>query len=109
MPFLGEKPSGLVNRVGWRRWGVPPANIYDREAYAQKLAAQGFVEVEVESIRNHVFPGMHRYSELRQRGVPMADAQVELSAEDVESCLGVENWAKFGGLTDYVIFAARKP
>jgi microcystin synthetase protein McyJ len=108
MPFVGEKPSGLANRWGWRRWGVPPANIYDREVYAQKLAAKGFTNVEVESIRHHVFPGMHRYAEQRQRGVPMHEAKVEISEQDVRDCLGLEAWRKQGGLTDYVIIAAQK-
>jgi microcystin synthetase protein McyJ len=109
VPFVGEKPTGLVNKLVWRRWGVPQANIYDREAYADRLRAHGFVDVEVESIRNHVFPGMHRYAELRRRGVPMDQAAIELSAEDVEKCLGVDVWARQGGLSDYVIFSARKP
>jgi microcystin synthetase protein McyJ len=109
VPFVGERPSGLVNKLGWRRWGVPQANIYDREVYAEKLRAHGFVDVEVESIRNHVFPGMHRYAELRQRGVPMDEAKIELTQDEIDRCLGVEVWARQGGLTDYVIFSARKP
>lgn len=108
VPHLGEHPSGLVNKLGWRRWGVPEANIYDREAYREKLAQKGFSQIEVESIRNHVFPGMHRYAEQRKRGVAMADAVVELSEEDVRTCLGVDVWRKQGGLTDYVIFSAVK-
>lgn len=108
MPYLGEKPSGLVNWLGWRRWGVPPANIYDSDAYREKLLARGFVNVTVESIRHHVFPGMHRYAELRHRGVPLADARIELSQQDIDSCLGVEEWRKQGGLTDYVIISAQK-
>lgn len=109
VPFPGERPAGLVNTLVWRRWGVPAANIYDRDAYADKLREKGFVDVEVESIRHHVFPGMHRYAELRKRGVPMAEAVITLSEQDVASCLGVEAWAKNGGLTDYVIVSARKP
>lgn len=108
MPFVGEKPSGLANRLGWRRWGVPPANIYDREEYARRLAAKGFGNIEVESIRQYVFPGMHRYAELRQRGVPLHEAKIELSEQDVRECLGVEAWRKQGGLTDYVIISAQK-
>ena len=108
MPYLGEKPSGLVNWLGWRRWGVPPANIYDSDAYREKLLARGFENVTVESIRHHVFPGMHRYAELRHRGVSLADARIELSQADIDSCLGVEDWRKQGGLTDYVIVSAQK-
>jgi microcystin synthetase protein McyJ len=109
VPWIGERPTGMANRLGWRRWGIPPANIYDREVYRDKLLAHGFVDVEVESIRHHVFPGMHRYAEQRHAGVALADARVEISAQDVAQCLGVEAWRKQGGLTDYVLFSARKP
>lgn len=108
LPHLGEKPSGLINRLGWRRWGVPPANIYDSDAYRQKLEAAGFKDVEIESIRHHVFPGMHRYAEERRKGVSMHEAHIELSEHDVKHCLGLEVWKKQGGLTDYVIFSAVK-
>ncbi len=108
MPYPGEHPGGLVDRLVWRRWGVPAANIYDREVYLQKLAAAGFHDVQAESIRQHVFPGMHRYAEQRRKGVRMEDARVELSEQDVQSCLGVEVWRKQGGLTDYVIVSAVK-
>jgi len=108
VPYLGEHPSGLINWLGWRRWGVPQVNIYDRDEYVRRLEQHGFKDVEVESIRHHVFPGMHRYAEQRNAGVAMHDARVEISEADVQSCLGVEVWAKQGGLTDYVIFSAVK-
>jgi microcystin synthetase protein McyJ len=109
IPWVGEQPRGLINWLGWRRWGVPPENIYDREAYAKKLEEHGFIDVEVESIRHHVFPGMHRYAEQRHAGVPMDRIRVEISEQDVQDVLGVEAWRKQGGLTDYVIFSAVKP
>ena len=75
---------------------------------AELFRRDGFTNVEVESIRHHVFPGMHRYAELRQRGVAIHDAKVEISEQDVRDVLGVEAWRKQGGLTDYVIIAAQK-
>ncbi|SNB60719.1 Ubiquinone/menaquinone biosynthesis C-methylase UbiE [Rhodoblastus acidophilus] len=39
---------------------VPRANVYPRDVYAAKLAAAGFEDVRVESIRDHVFPGWSR-------------------------------------------------
>jgi microcystin synthetase protein McyJ len=33
VPYVGEKPGGFIQRMAWRRWGVPVANVYDREAY----------------------------------------------------------------------------
>ena len=109
VPYLGEKPSGIVARLGWRRWGIPADNMYDSDAYQEKLEAHGFVEPTIESIRHHVFPGMHKYAELRQSGVNLHDAEIELSQDEIDACLGVEIWAKQGGLTDYIIAAARKP
>lgn len=44
-----------------RTWASPSANTYPRADYARKLTAAGFVDVRVESIRNHVFPGYHAY------------------------------------------------
>lgn len=109
IPFVGEKPSGLVNWLGWRRWAIPADNVYDRDVYREKLLACGFVDVEVESIRHYVFPGMHRYSEERARGVARGAEHVVLSDEDVAQCLGVEGWRRQGGLSDYVVFSALRP
>ena len=109
VPWLGEKPGGLIARLGWRRWGLPAPNMYDREEYARRLEAHGFTDVKIESIRHHVFPGMHKYAALRQKGVPMDQAAVTISEQEVADVLGVEVWAKQGGLTDYIIASARKP
>ena len=32
-----------------------------------------------------------------------------LTEQDVRECLGLDNWAKQGGLTDYIIASAVKP
>jgi microcystin synthetase protein McyJ len=109
IPYLGEHPAGIVQWLGWRRWGIPIANIYDSAVYAEKLAEAGFEDIEVRSIRQHVFPGMHKYAELRREGVSMDDAKVELTEDEITNVLGVDVWAKQGGLTDYVIASARKP
>lgn len=109
VPFEGGKPLGLANRLGLRRWGIPLANIYDRHEYERKLAEQGFAQIEIRSIRNHVFPGMARYSEKRAQGLPMSSITIELSQEEIASCNGVEAWEKQGGLSDYLVVAAEKP
>jgi microcystin synthetase protein McyJ len=108
VPWVGEKPSGFIHRLGWRRWGVPVENIYDRDEYKKKLEACGFKDVEIESIRHYVFPGMHHYGALRRKGVPMSEARVQLSESDVQNVLGLDVWAKQGGLTDYIVASAVK-
>ncbi len=109
VPREAGKPLGLANRLGLRRWGIPLANIYDRAEYERKLAEHGFSQIETRSIRNHVFPGMARYSEKRAQGLCMSDIRIELSEEEIAACRGVEAWEKQGGLTDYLIVAAEKP
>lgn len=109
LPFPGDRADGLVNRLGQRRWSVPVANLYDRHVYCEKLAAVGFTDATERTIRNHVFPGMHKYSSLRKQGVALKDARIELSQDEVDSCLGADAWRDNGGLNDYVIFSARKP
>jgi ubiquinone/menaquinone biosynthesis C-methylase UbiE len=43
-----------------RKFAVPPENADERDAYADKLQAEGFTDAQVTSIRDHVFPGWHR-------------------------------------------------
>jgi len=109
VPWNGERPEGLAHWLGWRRWGVPMANIYDSNAYREKLEKHGFTDVKIESIRHYVFPGMHHYSAMRKEGKSMEESIVTLSEQDVKECLGLEARAKQGGLTDYIIASAVKP
>jgi microcystin synthetase protein McyJ len=109
LPMPGENPTGLANWLGQRRWGLPRANLYDRNEYLVRLQNAGFVNPSARSIRNHVFPGMGKYAEQRNAGVAMQDVAIELTPEDIASCKGVEVWAANGGLTDYVIISAEKP
>jgi microcystin synthetase protein McyJ len=107
-PFPGDGSLGFLNRLALKRWCVPLANMYDRDEYCRRLAAVGFVNVRCESIRNYVFPGVTKYHALRNRGVSMQDAVIELSQDEIDRCAGIELW-KLTGLTDYVIFSADKP
>jgi microcystin synthetase protein McyJ len=107
-PSKGDGALSLVNKIALRRWCVPLANMYDPDEYCRRLEAAGFVDAAYRSIRNYVFPGCVKYSALRNRGVSMQDAVVELTAEDVEQCTGLDLW-KVTGITDYLIFSARKP
>jgi cyclopropane fatty-acyl-phospholipid synthase-like methyltransferase len=54
-----------IQDFNWRffmqKYAVPAANADTCESYAAKLTAAGFTAVRVESIRHHVFPGLHRY------------------------------------------------
>lgn len=109
LPMPGTRPAGVVHWLGLRRWGYPLENAYDRDTYRDKMMEHGFVDVEVNSIRNHVYPGINHYRDARQAGASMADVVVELTAEDVESCFGIDDWQNNTGISDYVVFGARKP
>jgi microcystin synthetase protein McyJ len=99
---------GFINRFVLKRWSVPVENIYDRDEYVRRLEGHGFVNVTAHSIREHVFPGCTKYKELREKGVSLQDAVVELTPEDITGVYGLKTWA-MTSFTDYVIFAADKP
>lgn len=64
--FGGEGLLGyLTDRTIRQFWQIPRANMYDRDEYARKLAAAGFADVRVESIRGHVFPGLRDFARVR--------------------------------------------
>jgi microcystin synthetase protein McyJ len=108
LPAPGSKAPDFLARLIAKRWSAPLANLYDRDEYARRLQAVGFVNIEVRSIRNHVFPGNSKYTKLRQAGRSMAEAVIELTPDEVERCVGVEQWEP-SRLTDYVIVRADKP
>ncbi|MCV7170540.1 methyltransferase domain-containing protein [Mycobacterium manitobense] len=108
LPVPGKKTSRATAFA--RKYGhVPEANLYDREEYPRRLSAAGFGDVQVESIRQDVFPGMAKYSRQRVEGKKMDEVVVEVSEDDRAQCRGVEIWERGVGLTDYVIASARKP
>jgi microcystin synthetase protein McyJ len=105
VPQPGQ-PLTFFTKLVLRRWASPVENFYDRDVYAEKLRSIGFVNVSVRSICRDVFPGTLRYSTLRRSGVPLLEARVSLTPDDVTK--GLEEWNKLG-LTDYVLATAEKP
>lgn len=101
-------PLNLVSRGILKRWSVPLENMYSADEYKKKLEATGFVNVTYQSIRNYVFPGSLKYKDMREKGVSMKDAVIELTQEEIDTCQGLDLY-KVTGFTDYVIFAADKP
>ena len=109
LPNPGKK-SGLTTVFGRKYGHIPEANYYDRDEYSRRLAAAGFGDVRVESIREDVFPGMAKYTRQRVEGKKkMDEVVVEVTEDDRAKCRGVEMWERGTGLTDYVIVSARKP
>lgn len=108
LPSPGKKPR-IANAFGRNYGHIPKANYYDREEYSRRLAAAGYDEIAVDSIREDVFPAMAEYTRQRVSGKKMADVVVEVTDDDRARCRGVELWERVTGLGDYVIASARKP
>jgi microcystin synthetase protein McyJ len=102
----GHKQPGFFTRLVLRRWASPVENFYDKNVYAQKLAACGFTNISVRSIGDAVFPATLKYSDLRRSGVSLADAVVTIEPHEIEP--GLRRWARLG-LNDYVLVSADKP
>lgn len=105
-------PRPLRRRMqafNWRffmqKYAVPEANADTRQSYAAKLAAAGFTDVRVESIRQHVYPGLHHYMatepSMLRRFHPLARLPYRLA-------LRFPAEAAYSAY-DYVLASARKP
>jgi microcystin synthetase protein McyJ len=109
LPNPGKKP-GLKTAFGRKYGHFPEANYYDREEYPRRLAAAGFGDVLVESIREDVYPAMAKYIRQRVEGKKkMDEVVVEVTEDDRAQCRGVYLWERVTGIADYVIVSARKP
>jgi microcystin synthetase protein McyJ len=109
LPVVGKRYGPLA----WfgRRYGHwPEANRYGREEYTRRLAAAGYIGVAVESIREHVYPGMAKYIRGRVHGRKgIGEVVVAVTDDDRARCRGVALWERVVGVSDYVIASARKP
>jgi microcystin synthetase protein McyJ len=108
IPLPGQSRGGLVARLERRFGTFEDRNLYDSNAYAEKLRSRGFVDISIESIRNDVYPGMAKFASASKAGTPAAEIVVELSEDDVASCRGHETWSAMG-IGDYVMVRASKP
>lgn len=64
--FGGEGVLGYLGDRAIRQfWQIPRANMYGRDEYARKLAAAGFTDIRVQSIREHVYPGLRDFARAR--------------------------------------------
>ncbi|WP_295390738.1 class I SAM-dependent methyltransferase [uncultured Thiodictyon sp.] len=92
--------QALMGGLARAALAVPQANAYPRAVYAVKLAAAGFESVQVDSIREQVFPGWHRAlaqdHEMRRRLGPVGWALGRIPEA---------GYAPF----DYVLAVGRKP
>jgi len=108
IPMAGSTGVKALQKWMTRRMtGSPAANFYPRDVYARKLAAVGFVDVTVESIRHDVFPGNFAYYREKMTG-KRADAIVIGPIDQALIDDANAKWA-LADLGDYVIASGRKP
>lgn len=108
LPLKETNSRHLLSRLVWRKAGTSLVNMYDSGVYHEKLEKAGFVNINQESIRNYVYPGIYNYTMQRYAGGDRDQITVNLTEEDIRTCRGVELWEKMG-VSDYVIFTAEKP
>ncbi|MEQ9335531.1 methyltransferase domain-containing protein [Thalassobaculum sp.] len=104
-PGLGRR----IQRMNWntfsKKYSVPAANADSHDSYRGKLEGAGFRDVRIESIRHHVYPGLHAYmkrdSRMLARFHPLARFPYKMTlhfdADRVYSAY------------DYVLVSAEKP
>lgn len=98
----------LVQRWSWRevarKFVIPSANTYLRDRYAEKLAAQGFRVVRLESIRDRVYAPLHQYLRRHPEVVARLHPATRLP---ITLALKLEARTVYRGL-DYLLAVAEK-
>ncbi|WP_081763270.1 class I SAM-dependent methyltransferase [Imhoffiella purpurea] len=65
MPTAEGRKARALQRLSWgmmaNKFAVPDANVYGIEGYRERLVAQGFDSIRIESIRDRVYAPMHAY------------------------------------------------
>ncbi len=109
MPLSEHWRTRLKQRWSWRlvasKFAIPTANEYTREDYSERLSMKGFVDVEVQSIRDRVYGPLHRYLQRHPETLDRLHPATRLPAR---LALGMRAETVYGGL-DYVLAVAVKP
>lgn len=108
-PPEGRTGRRFVQKLNWQifknRWSVPEANAETRASYAARLRAAGFQDIEVRSIREHVFTPLHRHLAANPRALkrfsPLARLPFRLALRVDPGTLSIGY--------DYIIASAKKP
>lgn len=102
--------SSAWNRLVRQRTRVPEDNVYDAAEYGRRVAAAGFVDVEITSIRQMVYPAMAKLIEVMRSGrVPLAGYAVQVTEAEIARCAGAELWEDDVGLGDFILCSATRP
>lgn len=109
MPPADGARLRLRQRVSWwlvaSKFAIPAGNVYTMSGYRSRLAACGFDQVRVESIRDDVYEPLHRYLRVtpqclrRLHPIARLPARMALRSEAADVYAGL----------DYVLATAVKP
>jgi microcystin synthetase protein McyJ len=103
------QPTDWNRRVRWYSM-KPEENVYPLAEYVERIRAAGFADVQGESIREHVYPGMAKLvNAIRREHRFVGDVAVCVSDEERAQCTGAELWEQDLGLGDFAVFEAVKP
>jgi ubiquinone/menaquinone biosynthesis C-methylase UbiE len=105
----GGRFSRYMKRSGWeffsKKYGIPADNADTLESYREKLERNGFTDVEIVSIREHVFSGLHTYMktnpEMLARFHPLARFPYKMTL--------FFDASKVYQAYDYILATAKKP
>ena len=101
----GRNTPGVWDKLVLRHLATPAVNFYDRHEFIRKLQRCGFVNIQLRSISEHIFPGHDAYAKLRLTGKSVDTPIPELTATDITKQLKRYRY----GLVDYLIITADKP
>ncbi len=109
MPKAPDRSTRIRQRLSWwlvaSKFNIPPANVYGIAEYEQKLAAAGFEQAEVRSIRDQVYAPLHAYLAANPSAL---ERQHPLARLVARATLGRPAARVYAGL-DYVLATAVKP
>ena len=101
----GHNTPGIWDKLVLRHLATPEVNYYDRHEYRRKLEHCGFVNIQMRTVTQHIFPGHDAYIKRRYAGGGIDAVIDDLTAKDVEQQLKRYRY----GLVDYMIITADKP
>lgn len=108
LPRVGREINFWL-RVNSKKMCIPFANQYDRHTYVEKLKKHGFVNIQVVSISEYVWPAAVRYFTEVSQGISKHDLAINLQIDNP----GLEAWSRdrgwFMAFDDYLLFLGEKP
>jgi len=109
MPRADTSSRRFAQQLSWRlvasRFVIPPANAYGIDEYRRRLGRAGFEGIRIESIREQVYPPLHRFVRNSRAAIERLHPVARIPARLM---LSQPPERVYAGL-DYVLAAAKRP